>query len=61
MKKIYTINDLFAEAYNTAINNVITTVNKLGWNWSYYDNWRDAHALAEEMHTTFDCNGEYAN
>ena len=57
----YTINDLFGEAYNSAINNIITTVNKLGWCWDYRNNWSDAEHLANETGMRFDCNGEYAN
>ena len=59
--KTFSINDdaLCGEAYNSAINNVIKTVNKLGWNWDYYNNLRDAHQLAEEMNIRFNIDGEY--
>ena len=57
----YKINQLFGEAYNNAINNIINTVNKLGWNWDYQNNCNDAHFFAEETNIKFDCNGNYVD
>ena len=48
---------LFGEAYNNAINSVIAYVNRLGWMWSYRDNWQDAHELAAENGWLFDVDG----
>jgi hypothetical protein len=55
------INELFGEAYNNAINNVINHLNALGWNWDYFNNWRDAHEFAEMHGVEFDINGNFAN
>ena len=57
----YKINELYGDAYNAAINNVISTVNKLGWCWDYFENWRDAQQMAEETEMRFTCNGEFSN
>ena len=56
----YTINNIFGYAYYNAIIEVISTVNRLGVEWNYEDNWYDAHRLAEETNIRFDCNGKYA-
>ena len=53
----FKINELFGEAYNTAVTNIITLVNRGGWNWDYFNNWQDAHEFAEETKIQFDCNG----
>jgi hypothetical protein len=60
MRTLYNINALFGEAYNTAIENIISHVNKLGWNYDYRNNWNDAHQLAEDLKIRFDHNGEIA-
>ena len=53
-------NDLGGMAYDSAIENIIAHVNKLGFAWDYFNNWRDAHQLADNMNIRFDCNGEIA-
>lgn len=54
------INELFGEAYNNAINNTIKHLNRLGFGWDYFNNWRDAHEFAETYGVNFDLNGNFA-
>ena len=53
------IDNLCGAAYESAIKNIISHVNKLGWNWTYYENWREAERFAEENNFSFDVNGEF--
>ena len=55
------INELFGEAYNSAINNIINHLNALGFRWNYANNWRDADEFAEMHGLEFDVNGNFAN
>jgi hypothetical protein len=56
---IYTVEDLYAYAYECAMRNVIAVVNEqFGFSWTYRENWCEAHKLAETMKIRFDCNGE---
>ena len=53
------IEDLYAEAYNSAINNTIEYLNDmLGLSLNYASDWARVHELIEKLGIRFDVNGE---
>ena len=55
----YEIEDLYAEAYNSAIINVISAMNdKMGTHYFYARDWAAVHELIAVLGIKFDENGE---
>ena len=55
----YEIESLYAESYNSAINNTIAYLNEmLGLKLCYARDWQKIHDLAEKLGIRFDINGE---
>lgn len=55
---MFTINEIFGGAYENAINAVIESAAPAGIKWTYADNWREAHELAERLNLKFTVNGD---
>ena len=59
MKASYKIGSLYAEAYNSAIRNVIALLNEtMGTKFFYARDWAQVDALIEKLGIRFDIDGE---